>query len=217
MEWFKNNLGFSPWHALIFAGLIWLLRLAIIHFFKSEVEITKEKLSQEGIRLSKDLDKQLLGHKHELEVLRLKNQIQFSKLHEKRFKTIEELYQKLVELNGAMNSMMSQLKGVSNEEENRMKESHNSMIEFSKYFLINKIYFNSEQVRLIEIIINVYSKTGWDYNIVYRMKQTGAEGRELKGHYQAAKEASEELRTTIPPLLESLESQFRSVLEGIEN
>lgn len=232
IEWFQQNLGFSPWKAIFFAGLIFLLRLAIKHFFKSEVEITKHKLSndleltknklaQEGIRLTKDLDREIEAYKNQLEVLRLQNQIQFSKLHEKRFEVVDAIYKKLVRLHLAMGWYTSLIKpryeNPDEEAKQEVIEVNDAFKDYRSYFLNNKLYFDKNINSLLEKLMKDYWDNLYDYESVARMKSYGATHQEMKGDYEKAKKAGENIRNEIPKILEKLEEEFQILLGVIEN
>ncbi len=229
-EWFKTNLGFTPWQVLIFIGIIFLLGYAVKHFFNTEVEITKKKLSdeveitksklsQEELRLSKDLDKQLESYKNQLEVLRLQNQIQFSKLHEKRFAVIEKLYEKLVLMNSAMMIMTAPMHRIISdqkaEQEERINNAEKAFYEFNNFYLINKIYFELKIVNLVDKISKIFWDKAWEYGAVQRYADS--EGRADRSTWEMASKASKQLREEIPPLLEELENEFREMLGIINN
>jgi hypothetical protein len=70
-------------------------------------------------------------------------------------------------------------------------------------------------VRLVDKIRDTFWDKAWNYGAVERYADH--EGKADRTTWEMASKASEQLRAEIPPLLEELEKEFRTMLGMIEN
>jgi hypothetical protein len=190
----------------IFTGiggaLIYLLKTLGKQFMDQHLEIHKIQLNQ-----------QLESHKAELELINVKQ----SRLHDKRIETFQELYEKLTEFYLDLDTLI-RWKNVTNLSEDEIKkqqfEEANKTFEsgskFSKYYLMNKLYFSNEMCSTIDEIIREMRSCQYDLTIQYQWMNLSAD---LQMNFFT--QAKEKLEKEVSILKEQLEKKFREIL-GVE-
>jgi hypothetical protein len=188
--------------AAIGGALTYLLQSLGKKFMDQNLEIHKMQLNH-----------QLESHKAELELANLKQ----SKLHEKRIQTIQELYEKLTEFYLDLDTLI-RWKNVTGLTEDEIKKRNfddanktfESGSKFTRYYILNKLYFNADMCIKIDKIIQEMRSCQYDLTIQYQWMN-------LPGDLQmnSFKQAKEKLEIEVPLLKEQIESKFREIL-GVE-
>ncbi len=186
---------------VIIAGLYFGKNL-IEHFFNETIELKKKELEQENKNFQHQLDTKL----QEIN-------IQFSSLHSERAEVIKNLYQKLINLQIAMNEYTHIAQNIDNDEE-RMENTSNALIAFSENYLPNKIYFSKSIVLKIDNILNEYRSTGWEFTRVLRDIKNPPKYRNSR--IDNWDKIFDKVQSYFPSLIEELENDFREIL-GVKN
>lgn len=183
-------------------ALTYLLKTLGKHFMDQNIEIHKMQLNQ-----------QLESHKAELELLNVKQ----SRLHDKRIETIQELYEKLTEFYVDLDTLIrwKNVTGLSEQEIKKQQfEEANKTFEsgskFSRYYLMNKLYFSKEMCVTIDEIIKEMRSCQYDLTIQYQWMNLSAELQ-----MNSFTQAKEKLEKDVPMLKEQIETNFREIL-GVE-
>lgn len=155
-----------------------------------------------------EIDKSLEDYKNKLELIKLQNQIQYSKLHEIRSSIIAELYGRLIRLNGAMLNLTAGIHLVAEDGEKeaaeRITEANDTFIKFKLYYQTNKIYFNNQTCQILDTLVNDYWEAGMDSTEHNRMQSLGVRGTELKESFDKKRAARDKVRNEIPKALSLL-------------
>lgn len=194
------------WNLGIFTGiggaLTYLLKTLGKQFMDQNLEIHKMQLNQ-----------QLESHKAELELINVKQ----SRLHDKRIETIQELYEKLTEFYMDLDTLIrwKNVTGLSDKEIKKQQfEEANKTFEsgskFSKYYLMNKLYFSKEMCATIDEIIKEMRSCQYDLTIQYQWMDLSADLQ-----MSSFRQAKEKLEKDVPMLKEQIETKFREIL-GVE-
>lgn len=194
------------WNLGIFTGiggaLTYLLKTLGKQFMDQNLEIHKMQLNQ-----------QLESHKAELELINVKQ----SRLHDKRIETIQELYEKLTEFYMDLDTLIrwKNVTGLSDDEIKKQQfEEANKTFEsgskFSRYYLMNKLYFSKEMCATIDEIIKEMRSCQYDLTIQYQWMNLSADLQ-----MNSFKQAKEKLEKEVPMLKEQIETKFREIL-GVE-
>lgn len=191
------------WNLGVFTGiggaLTYLLKTLGKQFMDQNLEIHKMQLNQ-----------QLESHKAELELINIKQ----SRLHDKRIDTIQELYEKLTEFYMDLDTLIrwKNVTGLSDEEIKKQQfEEANKTFEsgskFSRYYLMNKLYFSKEMCATIDEIIKEMRSCQYDLTIQYQWMNLSADLQ-----MNSFKQAKEKLEKQVPMLKEQIETKFREIL-----
>lgn len=211
---------FTIGSSLVITVLGYLGRKIIEQLLNKDLEKYKSKLDTENEKAKLKFEKEIESFRADLNLLYSK-QIQ---LYSKKSEIIENLYQKLVDLNNAMLDMTALFRNITGKDEQTVQseELHrvNSAAEkgndFFKFYSLNKIYFEIETCSLIQNLQQQFREVHSDYSFRHTFGMPPSEMT-----YDMAKKASERVRTDIPKLLEKLEEDFRKTLgvinEGIKN
>ncbi|MCC5922465.1 MAG: hypothetical protein JJT77_01665 [Crocinitomicaceae bacterium] len=200
MDWsILKELGFFT---AIGGALTYLIKTLGKHFMNQNLEIHKMQLNQ-----------QLESHKAELELINVKQ----SRLHDKRIETIQELYEKLTEFYMDLDTLIrwKNVTGLTDEEIKKQQfEEANKTFEsgskFSRYYLMNKLYFSKEMCETIDEIIKEMRSCQYDLTIQYQWINLSADLQ-----MNSFKQAKEKLEKEVPVLKEQIETKFREIL-GVE-
>lgn len=191
------------WNLGVFTGiggaLTYLLKTLGKQFMDQNLEIHKMQLNQ-----------QLESHKAELELINIKQ----SRLHDKRIDTFQELYEKLTEFYMDLDTLIrwKNVTGLSDEEIKKQQfEEANKTFEsgskFSRYYLMNKLYFSKEMCATIDEIIKEMRSCQYDLTIQYQWMNLSADLQ-----MNSFKQAKEKLEKEVPMLKEQIETKFREIL-----
>lgn len=162
-------------------------------------------------QIDKSSQKRLEEFKATLTLLNSKS----TKLHEKRFLVIEELYSKLVDLEISMQRLTTPLKFTADYEKNEIKllnESDNNFQDFNLYFEKNKIYFTDSTCKEIEGIRKIIYEAILGYN-EHRLFDKDEVDREF--FLTSRKKmitAYNAVKDDIPILKSNIEIQFRNIM-----
>ena len=196
-----------------------LLLLIIGYIIKVYLDNRIEKIAErKNILFQKEVDKELEEFKNSLDVLKQERNIVFNSLHVRRSKIIEELYQKLVKLDGKLFNWTIPLKSgidqkdLDEQEKKQRLEVYKLLSDFNDFFVLNKIYFTSNTCNIIEDIKRDIQNIIRDYEEKDFFKAHGYRGKELGAAFQKATKAWDKVRNEIPKAKKVLEDDFRKML-----
>jgi len=199
---------------IISGAIVWLSKQLSQFFIEKKFKAYELELKYKSDNYTHQLDKSLENHRTELNIIFSKA----SKLHEKRFEIIAELYKKLVLMNNEMRLLTELWKlGTTDEIENdkderlRIEKAGKSYNSFQIYYTENKIFFTVKICQLIDEIQSKYFDSYWDYTTKERFGITN-----FDFNYENAKKASVNVNNQIPPILFHLEEEFRQLI-GVED
>ena len=199
----------------ILSGFVtWLMKELGKFYIDRKIKSYEYELAEK----SKDIDRQLNfsieNYKKSLELIYFKA----SKLHDERLKIISDLYEKIVTLDSAMHNMTQLWKlgsadaELDKKNENaRIELASKSYIDFQEFYLKRKIFFKKSTCILIDKINSDYFDSYWDYTYKNRFG-----GGDFEFNFKLAKKAGEKVKEEIPPVLESIENEFRIVIGAEE-
>jgi hypothetical protein len=186
----------------IATAVSYLLKTLGQHYMDQNLKIHEMQLNQK-----------LESHKSELELINVKQ----SRLHDKRIETIQELYEKLTEFYIDLDTLIrwKNVTGLSDEEIKKQQfEEANKTFEsgskFSKYYLMNKLYFSKEMCASIDEIIKEMRSCQYDLTIQYQWMNLSSDLQ-----MNSFTQAKEKLEKEVPMLKEQIEIKFRVIL-GVE-
>ena len=190
--------------ALVFLSKSWIterLKGAIKSEYDLKLENYKHQLAAESAREIESL-------KAQLQIATSKHQIQFSSLHERLAETVAGVYNRLVELKSSIANyvkiMESETDGTKGE---RRKTVGKCFREFHDFYQPNKIYIPKRVVPKIDELEEMLFSTTHDF--MWKVEiPNGKRGHDDAIWSKCAKDISE----TVPPVLESLEDEFRMLL-----
>jgi hypothetical protein len=186
--------------ALFLAAVSWLIRSLITNRLSKDVEDFKSSLRHQS-----QLELQEAGHL--LRISSLEHEHRVAALHEKRAVVIAKLYELLVEFIGAAESYANpaEFSGEPNKDE-KAKILGEKASEFRRYFVTNRIYFPKQICNAID---NLWSEAISPVSkFSFWRKQEGA----ARNVSEAWFEAWDVMSKKVPPLLESIEDEFRSLI-----
>tara|TARA_B100000787_G_scaffold72483_1_gene53326 strand:+ start:253 stop:828 length:576 start_codon:yes stop_codon:yes gene_type:complete len=166
--------------------------------------------------IEKSANKRLEEFKSTLALLQSKQ----TSLHNKRLEIIEELYNKLVELNSAMAILTSPLKQTSGDfkeyEKKLTENASTSYNSFNSFYQKNKIYFKENTNEIIDEILNSFHTAFWDYNQFNFYKEAGVTNTDdiIKSR-EKMRDSYTSVKDEIPKVRKKLEDEFRKLL-GVE-
>jgi hypothetical protein len=191
--------------ALIFLSKSWIterLKSAIKSEYDLKLENYKHKLAAESAREIESL-------KAQLQVVTSKHQIQFSSLHEKLAETVAGVYSRVVELKRSIANYVKIMESDSDgTKEDRRKVVGKCFQEFHDFYQPNKIYMPKRVIpkidELEEMLFTTTNEFMWKVEIADKKRGDG----DVAIWSKCAKDISE----SVPPVLESLEDEFRTLL-----
>jgi len=230
MEFIEElNKYFYPWAAFVIIIFGFFIKSFIEFLINKKIEIKKAELNQDienfkqqlqhGSDIHKlEIDKNLEEYRSQLEIIRLKNQVIFSQLHEKRGIVLESLYKKLIRFDSLLYTLTIPIKYGSSledvEMERKINTAHTSgaFDDFNKYYNENRIYFSNKTCSLLDKLRNDFKMHLIDYSEKDILKTMGAEGLELAQATVKAAKVWDKVKNEIPPAMRSLEDEFRRIL-----
>ncbi len=163
-------------------------------------------------QIDKSSQKRLEEFKSTLSLLNTK----FTKLHEKRFEVIGEMYTRVVDLQVAMLKLTNPVKFTENYEKEidiLISNSNNCFQNFNSFFERNRIYFNDTTCLLMDEIRKTFHVAIWDFNEHRMYKQMGEDDRQvIKEAHQKMIKAYKSMKDDIPKLRQNLETDFKKIL-----
>jgi hypothetical protein len=202
-----EQLGIS---GLIIGGISWVLKMLGQDFISRRFSAYEKELDIKSKEFQATLDADLQTHKAKLD----KEHTKFQKLHEKRLEVIMELYKAIVKLDIALQLLTAIVKPIPNGtdlkemEQEQMKNASDAYQEFQRFYLDNKIFFNSETCIIIDKLKNTYWEGFWQGTIRQRLPPAPT----FQQTIDEARKASETVTEHIPPIKEKLEIEFRKLL-----
>lgn len=195
----------------LLAVVAWFIRSIILQLLSKDIEKFKLNLKRESDReieiLKSSLAKEIETLKSTLSIEALTYQIRFSKLHERRAKSIEDLYRKLIQLETLAACVLTldmdedeheELKARADEFIDKFFETHSFLEE-------NAIYFPSKSVDKIkkfhELTFNL------SINLYYHSKPKNA-----KDFIDSFKKRKEDFERQNSDIKKFIEAEFRSLL-----
>ncbi|WP_433766024.1 hypothetical protein [Flavobacterium ginsenosidimutans] len=181
-----------------------------------EIEEVKKEYTKEIEIVKKEHSKEISQFQTELTSLKSKENFKFTKLHEKRFKVLEESYKYLNNNLNLLGKHISPFKFVpdgENYDENEEKASqqfrdaHN---EFLQYFNSNSIYFDEETETLL---IKFFQESGEIFTVYDQRQLYKSMGEKLEREDRLASAfAYKKIPEIIHPLKKKIEIKFRELL-----
>jgi hypothetical protein len=190
-----------------------MLTLFLTEKVKGKVKIGFEK-KLEKIKKEHNID--ITKFQAEINALKSKENFKFTKLHEKRFNILEEMYKQLNKAITELNKYISPLKTIPkgttfNENEDKLQKSfigaHN---EFAEYFNNSKIFLDNKIIALTENYLDETSTIYKDYSHARLMKESGdkVDQKTREKAYTAYKKVPEK----IVPIKKEIEDSFKELL-----
>lgn len=206
---------FSIGAGLIVSVIGFLGKKVIDQILNKDLEKFKNNLHSENEKTKLQFEKDIESFRANLNLLYSK-QIQ---LYSKKSEIIENLYQKLVDLNNIMLDMTASFRNITGKDEQtvqmeeleRVNKAAECGNDFFKFYGTNKIYFEKTTCSLIENLQQQFREVHSDYSFRHTFGMPPSEMT-----YEMAKKASERVRKDIPKLMETLEDDFRQTLGIIE-
>jgi hypothetical protein len=163
--------------------------------------------------IEKSANKRLEEFKSTLSLLQSKQ----TSLHNKRIEIIEELYNKLVELNNAMAILTNPAKQTNKDFEEYEKEltenASSSFNSFNSFYQKNKIYFRENTNEIIDEILTGFNNAFWDYNEFNFYKKSGVTNQdEIIKSRKKMRDSYISVKDEIPKVRKKLEDEFRKLL-----
>lgn len=186
--------------ALFLGAVGWLIRSLITHRLEKDASDFKANLQHQS-----QIEIQEAGHL--LRISSLEHEHRVASLQVKRAEVIAKLYELLVEFIGAAESYANpaEFPGEPSKDE-KAKILGEKASEFRRYFVTNRIYFPK---RICNAIDNLWAEAvGPVSKFSFWRKQEGA----IKNATEAWFEAWDVMSKKVPPLLESIEDEFRSLI-----
>ncbi|WP_415374558.1 hypothetical protein [Patiriisocius sp. Uisw_017] len=153
----------------------------------------------------------------EINSLKSKENFKFTKLHEKRFDILEELYKLLNKSISELNYYISPVKSTPNgmthdEHEDKLQEKFsNAHFEFANFYANNRIYLEQKITKLIDNYLNEIAEIYNDYNKHHFLKKFG--DRPNPETHRIAYSAYKKIPSKITPIKKEIEESFRELLE----
>jgi hypothetical protein len=188
----------------------WFIRSIILQLLSKDIEKFKFNLKRESDKeleiLKSSLVKEIETLKSTLGIEALTYQIRFSKLHERRAKSIEELYHKLIQLDTLAYRLTLDMDDDDHEElKVRADEFIDKFLETHSFLEENAIYFPSK----IPNKIKSFNKLMFDLsiNLYYHSKPEDA-----KGFIDSFKKQKADFEIQNSDIKKFVESEFRALL-----
>ena len=147
-----------------------------------------------------------------------KEQIRFTKLHEKRGEVIENIYALLVDFEGKMNSLLSPFQPAGEpKRKEKLKIAGIAGNKFIEYYGLQKIFFSKKTVNLLDELHSRFRKAWIDFTTYPITDFDEWESVTIKQEkWKLWEKAWKAISEDIPLLKVQLEDEFRSML-GVEN
>lgn len=168
-------------------------------------------------KLKKEHQIDITKFQAEISLLKSKENFKFTKLHEKRFTVLENMYQLLNKAIRELNLYISPVKSTPNEttfdenEDNLQLNFINAHNNFAEYFSNNKIYLDDEITTLIENYLKEISDVYNDYSQNHFLRKSG-DTVDPKIHMKAYT-AYKKVPEKIMPIKKEIEKSFKEILE----
>lgn len=196
MKWIEllQNLGFF---GIVTAAISYLFN----NFINKKFEAYKNELQSN-----------LESHKSELSLYNTRD----SKVFSKRIEIIEQVYQKLVELDNSMKILTAKIQPIYEDAEKeryeRAQNAHKAIYNFSDFFFLNKLYFPKSTSDRIEEMIKIYRDANWKYHEKDRLASMGANlpFEEIKKNYD---DAYKKVYSECESIKIELEGEFREIYQ----
>jgi len=159
---------FTIGSSLVITVLGYLGRKIIEQLLNKDLEKYKSKLDTENEKAKLKFEKEIESFRADLNLLYSK-QIQ---LYSKKSEIIENLYQKLVDLNNAMLDMTALFRNITGKDEQTVQSEELQRVnsaaekgnEFFRFYSRNKIYFEVETCSLIQNLQQQFREVHSDYS-----------------------------------------------------
>ncbi len=206
--------------ATLFSKIIILCVIAAIAYVTAKAR-NLAKLDDIG-----KLTKVVESVKSEIDIIKHESTLKFTKLHEKRFEVIEELYAKIVRLNDSALILTQEWNMEGNKQKDnettRLKKFIEAYDDLRTYWFYKNIYFDEDiTLRMLNLLSDYIEKVS-TYNEIKSLKEFAAEPPEhlRETFFKEAAKNSDDARLyiekTIQPFLIKLKRDFQVII-GIEN
>lgn len=205
--------------------LILLLQLALVFIFWKQINIPNILPQISFIGVLGYLAKFLIEKITAINIEKIKSEAELenqkmltihNRLHTDRANIIKELYFKMVDANNTLISLTKplQMAGEKTKEE-KFKEVVDTYNDFVRYYDHNKIYFDKKICLIIDKVIESLRDPIIDYEVYYPSWKEGSEMGDTtvaREHFKELRKAWDKVKGIIPPLKESLEEEFRTLI-----
>lgn len=190
--------------AILIAGFAWLARTLISQFFSRNLEEFKANIKHEG-----QLELQRLGY--ELHLAAVEHQYRAATLLKRRAIIIAHLYRLLQEFVRAASSYSSIVEWSGEPSKDaKAKSLAEKASELQSYYLSHRIYF--PKAICLEIDKFWAEVIGPTATYSFWRKQEGRSGAAAQRADESWSAAYEAMQKKVPPLLEAIEDEFRSLI-----
>lgn len=166
--------------------------------------------------IKNEYDLKLEGFKVEINKLKEQDNFKFTKLHEKRFKILQKLYDKLSHALHQLDVYTHPIKhapyGTTPDQYEDGLEEHyyEAQKKFIIYFNQNRLYLNDKMIELMDAYLkesnNIYIKYSQKHHLIKEnIQPTNAENQE-------AYSVNEKIKPLLYPIKHEIEKSFREVL-----
>lgn len=158
--------------------------------------------------------KRLEEYKSTLSIIQSKQ----TSLHTERLKIVEELYEKLVDLNSSMfvltNPVKQSEKNFKEYEAELTENASKSYNALNTFFQKKRIYFNEKTCAIMDEMLNAFHQAYWDYHEHKFYEGTGVTDREtIVEARKKMMDSYKSVKDEIPKIRKNLEEDFRRLLD----
>lgn len=156
--------------------------------------------------------------KSELQLRTIEHQVRFSRLNERRAVVIAELNGYLAEAVWAADSFFSPFEsGAENEKLTKYAVTHNKFIDLFRYYDKNKIFMPASLCSSLEALVTDIRSLVAKYGAYLQVEQALPEQGTTAARLRAWQEGWKAIEERIPLARQTLENEFRSLLDGTAN
>ena len=216
MSLFKDILTFIFSATGISVIIIYLSKRFIDKSLDIGVENYKNTLARNLESYKAELDRKTEEFRAELKKLELEHNIKYSKLHEERATVIKKIYSLLIELQEKLSDLTTLFQGPDWVNDIKREADAKLSLDFlKKFFLINRIYFNTELCEKIDEIINLSWSIIIDMSVTKMNAQDSVTGSERVKASDEWHKIDERVSKEINSARLVLENEFRKLMGSI--
>ena len=196
--------------AALCASLVWLCRSWIGERLKGAIKSEYDlKLEAYKNQLSSESARDLESYKAQLQIAATTHQIKLSSLHEKIAETVAGVYERIVNLEDSVADYVKAFEPTGGPtKEERRKVLAGKLDDFRNFYRSSKIYLPKNTVPKVDELQKLLLDTAKDFQWMVEMP----EARNEMGDIKAWGKACDTIEKAVPPVLESLEDEFRALL-----
>lgn len=196
--------------------IIYLGKKIIDKFLDLGIEKFKSSLDRDLETHKSELLRQTEEFKAGLKRIELEHQIKYSRLHEERAQTIKKLYSLIIDLQEKLSYMTSMFQGPEWTKDNEREEkARESLDNFKKYFLENRIYFSLDLCNKIDEILNLSLEIIVEMSVTKTSADYDSTGSDRANSLKEWRKQNEKVTKEINAARLELEKEFRKLI-GVE-